>query len=54
MWKKYILCLFQEYYDGMKQQYKQIVFVYFLIQKTRGIFTRLQGVGVVLFFGGGL
>jgi len=45
------LRLFQDYYDNMKQQCEQIVFVYFLIQKTRDNFTCIQGVGTgALFF----
>ena len=44
------LCLFQEYYDIMKQECEQIVFVYFLIQKTRGNFTCIQGVGTGALF----
>jgi hypothetical protein len=47
------LCLFQEYYDNMKQQYKHC-FCLFSNTKTRGIFTCLQGVGTGAFFYAGL
>jgi len=44
------LCLFQEYYGNMRQQYKQIVFVYFLIQRQEVFLHVFRELVLVPFF----